>query len=113
MNLISLVVASQREEHEVDGQLSSLDALPLSSGEFPHRMIETMGKPDFAEDLPRPFVHFASTAVLEQAGHHHVLDGTEFGKKMMELKDNAQKAVAQPGQFSRRAAENIFIAKAQ
>ena len=84
--------------------------LHLAAGEFARLVLDARPEADAVENLGRSFGGLATRAppvehrTADQGRHHHVLQGREFRKQMVELKNEAKRAVAQPIALARTEA---------
>jgi hypothetical protein len=70
-------------------------ALLLPSGQGAGTMGGALAEPQLGEELLGPAPHLGLGLAGDQTGHHHVLEGRELGQQVMELKHEAEGAVAE------------------
>ena len=84
-------------EHELrlgDQGASHRRALPLAAGELRGPVGEAFGEPDPRENRRRALPRRLGIHAPYQQRHRDILEGREFRQEMVELVDEAQRAVA-------------------
>ncbi len=94
-----------------DQRTSDRHALLLSARKLTRPVLDTAGKPDIAEQCCRvPGCHVPVISP-DQCRHHDILQRSELGKQMMELKYESDPLVSESGDVFRRQGIHVDIAK--
>jgi hypothetical protein len=70
------------------------------------------GEPDLVEEGAGGGLHLAAALALDEAGHHHVLEGVELGQEVVELEDEADRPVPERRQLGAGEPGQLVVAEA-
>ena len=88
------------------------DALLLAAGELAGAVGDAVAQGDLVEQGAGGALHLAAALALDEAGHHHVLEGVELGEQVVELEDEADGPVADRRQPGAGEAGELVVAEA-
>ena len=98
---------SLRARHE---RARDRGALPLAARQLRRPVREPRAEPDAFERSARPLPRFSRRHAPHEQRHRHVLERGELGQQMMELVDEAERAVAQLAALPRRQSSSMRLA---
>ncbi len=74
-------------------------ALTLATGKFGRLVVRTITQPDPLQQSHSLPLRLGNRGAADQQRHAHIFQRSEFGEQMVELVDEAQRAIAHPPAF--------------